>query len=311
MSSKFPLTLLPPPLSQHVYITGGSQGTGLALAKLLAARGARITIVARDVAKLEKAVEEIRRESSLATENSEGKQVVIYESADLRNAEGSAKALKNAEERMGAKVDYVFLCAGGAQPGMFIDLPASSLAHEMERDYLTAAYTAHAAITSFTTHPKPHTCRLVFVSSILGLMGLVGYTGYSAAKHAIRGLADSLRMEMQMYGIKIHIFYPGTIYSPGYEEENKTKPAITKKLEEGDVGVTPEKAAEILFRGVEKEQYSIVCDFTGELIRSATKGAAPANNGVMDFINTIIGFIGLTFWRSDCDKQIRSQRKRT
>ena len=42
-------------VSQTVLITGGSQGTGRAVAKLLAQKGANVIIVARDVGKLEKA----------------------------------------------------------------------------------------------------------------------------------------------------------------------------------------------------------------------------------------------------------------
>ena len=40
------------------------------------------------------------------------------------------------------------------------------------------------------------------------------------------------------------------MYSPGYEEENKTKPKITLKIEESDDGLKPEQAAEALLRGI-------------------------------------------------------------
>ena len=42
---------------------------------------------------------------------------------------------------------------------------------------------------------------------------------------------------------------PVTMFSPGYEEENKTKPALVLKLEESDGGLTTEKAAEGLYEG--------------------------------------------------------------
>jgi len=63
------------------------------------------------------------------------------------------------------------------------------------------------------------------------------------------GLAETLHSELLLYGIDVHIYYPNTIYSPGYEEENKTKPDITKAIEEGDEGVTPEQGAAILLKG--------------------------------------------------------------
>lgn len=169
-------------------------------------------------------------------------------------------------------MDYIFLCAGGTQPGLFAESTHEQIKKEMDMQYFTAAYTAHAAVQSFLSHPTPSSCRLVFVSSICGLMGIPGYSAYCAGKYALRGLAEALRMELLLHGIKVHIFFPGTIYSPGYEEENKTKPEITKKIEDADEGITPDQAAEILVRGVEKGCYSIGCDFQGNLIRSLTKG---------------------------------------
>lgn len=40
------------------------------------------------------------------------------------------------------------------------------------------------------------------------------------------------------------------MYTPGYEEENKTKPKITLKIEETDAGATPDQAASALFQGM-------------------------------------------------------------
>jgi 3-dehydrosphinganine reductase len=92
--------------------------------------------------------------------------------------------------------------------------------------------------------------RLVFVSSTLGYMSIVGYTSYSPAKHALRGLADSLRSELLLYNISVHIFMPCTMFTPGYEEENKTKPKITLKIEEDDSGLTADQAAAAMLNGV-------------------------------------------------------------
>lgn len=66
----------------------------------------------------------------------------------------------------------------------------------------------------------------------------------------IVGLADSLRNELLMYGMDVHIFLPATIFSPGFETENKTKPALTLEIEGAVDGVTSEKAAELLLLGI-------------------------------------------------------------
>jgi 3-dehydrosphinganine reductase len=112
-----------------------------------------------------------------------------------------------------------------------------------------------------------HQGKIVFVSSILGYMGFVGYSSYTPGKHALRGkctinavgmdanraapgLAETLRNELLLYDIDVHIFFPATIYSPGYEQENLTKPKITLKIEEGDEGTQPEACAQHLLDGL-------------------------------------------------------------
>ena len=108
--------------------------------------------------------------------------------------------------------------------------------------------------------------KIVFVSSVLGYMSIIGYSSYSPGKHALRGasamcsrivhvikysvgLAETLRSELLLYPIDVHIYFPGTIYTPGYEEENKTKPRVTLKIEETDDGLQPETCAKRLFEG--------------------------------------------------------------
>jgi 3-dehydrosphinganine reductase len=107
--------------------------------------------------------------------------------------------------------------------------------------------------------------KIVFVSSTLGYMSFVGYASYSPAKHALRGtrshssyskahalgsaLADTLHSELLLYGIDVHIFFPPTMETLGYETENLTKPKITKRIEEADDGLTVEQAALGMFRG--------------------------------------------------------------
>jgi hypothetical protein len=72
------------------------------------------------------------------------------------------------------------------------------------------------------------------------------------------GLAETLRSELLLYSVSVHIFFPGTIYSPGYTQENKTKPKITLKIEETDDGLTPEQAASGLLRGMPSDLLTLL-----------------------------------------------------
>lgn len=54
---------------------------------------------------------------------------------------------------------------------------------------------------------------------------------------------------MLLYSVDVHIYFPATIHSPGYVEENRTKPPLLLELEAADEGLSPEKAAEGLYGG--------------------------------------------------------------
>lgn len=63
----------------------------------------------------------------------------------------------------------------------------------MEVNYLGSVYPTRAVIT---TMKERRMGRIMFVSSQAGQIGLFGYTAYSPTKFALRGLAESLQMEV-------------------------------------------------------------------------------------------------------------------
>lgn len=54
---------------------------------------------------------------------------------------------------------------------------------------------------------------------------------------------------MLLHDIAVHIFMPAGIDSPGYVEEQRSKPRITRKIEEDDVVLSPENVAGSLISG--------------------------------------------------------------
>ena len=64
--------------------------------------------------------------------------------------------------------------------------------------------------------------RIVYVSSQAGQTGVYGYTAYSASKFALRGLAETLHMEVNHLGIGVTISFPPDTQTPGFDEESKT-----------------------------------------------------------------------------------------
>lgn len=129
--------------------------------------------------------------------------------------------------------------------------------------------------------------KIVMTSSTLGLVGLVGYTSYCPTKFALRGLAESLRNEGNLHGITTQIYYPGTMFSPGYETENLTKPLLTREIE-GTTGLTPEDAAKGMLKGLRKGYFAITTDFDTNFLRVAAKGVTPYANIGWDYILGLI-----------------------
>lgn len=76
---------------------------------------------------------------------------------------------------------------------MCMNLTPNSQQKIMEVNYLGSVYPTRAVIT---TMKERRMGRIMFVSSQAGQLGLFGYTAYSPSKFALRGLAESLQMEV-------------------------------------------------------------------------------------------------------------------
>ncbi|KAJ2957682.1 hypothetical protein NQZ79_g6660 [Umbelopsis isabellina] len=281
-----------PSRRQLCLVTGGSTGLGKSLATSLVASGADVVIVARRPAELSAAVKEMEAKKKNAS------QIVAAISADVTSKTDIVRIFDETKSKMNRDPDYVFACAGASFPKMFVDHDMEDFEFLINLNYLGQAYIAHqAAKRMIESNIKDG--KIVFVSSILGLMSFAGWSTYSPTKYAVRGLADTLRNELQRYNINIHIFYPGTIFTPGFEVENQTKPQITREIEGTNEGQTPEECARSLVKGLEAGQYAITTDFLTELLRTVGRGVGPTNGFFSDWIMSGVGWIvssGFTFY---------------
>jgi len=109
--------------------------------------------------------------------------------------------------------------------------------------------------------------KLVFIASLASFCSIVGYTSYSPAKAAVRQLADSLREECILYDIDVHCAFPANILTPGFEEEEKTKPDLTRKMEGPAGGETPEVVAARIIKKLEGGDEHITYEFVGTMLK--------------------------------------------
>ncbi|RXW24224.1 hypothetical protein EST38_g1633 [Candolleomyces aberdarensis] len=93
-----------------------------------------------------------------------------------------------------------------------------------------------------------------------------------------------------LYGIDTQVYFPPTMFSPGLENENKTKPDIVKKIDESDEGQSPEQAAQQFYKGFVRGDAHITGDLLNDLFRAGTRGVTPRVNFVMDVLYDLAQF---------------------
>ncbi|KAI3634792.1 hypothetical protein MIR68_007173 [Amoeboaphelidium protococcarum] len=289
---------------RHVLISGGSKGLGKAVALECAKRGASVTILARNQNDLNLAVEEIKSsigQSSLS-------QVIQSFSVDVTDGLKLAELVRSKISQSPAGVpSLVFACAGRAQPGLFLHSDLAVYEQSMMLNYMGAVNLIQPCVQIMVEN-KIQDAHVVVIASTLTYFGLIGYSSYSPAKFALRGFTESIRQELKPLNIGVHLMAPGGILSPGFEEENKIKPDITRKIE-GDDAQTPEVIAKYLLSGLEKDQQEITSDWITDVARCVGGGIQKHNAGFFDRVLAFVGFFIFYAFGWICDIEIKQWAK--
>ena len=208
-----------------------------------------------------------------------------------------------------------------------MDTPVEVLKQQMDVNYFSAAYTAHAAVRAWLDHSssseqdkgkatatsssRPLPKQLVLTSSIVTLVPIAGYAQYAPAKIAVRTLAESLSQELLLYEhhtpIRCHTVLPGTIFTEGLDRENQTKAGITKKIEETDGGQTAEEVARATLAALDRGDELITTNGLLGLAMKATmlSSAKRAGWGIVDTVMAWIVTVVIVFVRRDFDNTVR------
>jgi 3-oxoacyl-[acyl-carrier protein] reductase len=178
-------------------VTGASQGIGEAVARRLAASGARLVLAARSTDKLETLAEELR---------SAGAEAVPL-TLDLAAPEAVEESLAALPEPFAA-IDILVNNAG---------ITADKLLARMDLDawqrVLSVNLTGAFAVTKSVCKGmmRRRWGRIISVSSVVGLMGNAGQANYAAAKAGLVGFSKSLARELAGRGITVNVIAPGYI----------------------------------------------------------------------------------------------------
>lgn len=224
----------------RVLITGGSQGIGAAFAREAVAVGASVALIARGETALRKIADEIG---------------ATWRSADVTDAAQLESAITALED--GTPFDVIVCCVGSAMPGRFLDVPFDEIDVQWRRNYLATAATLRRTLPGMVARGSGH---VVLVSSTAGLIGVIGYAGYAPAKWALRGLADTIRYEVEPDGVHVTTLYPPDTETPGFAAENTRKPPETAAVSGAVRPVSAATVATALRRGIERDRANVTID---------------------------------------------------
>lgn len=224
-------------------VTGGGSGLGEAIALELAREGAKVAVIGRTLAKLEKTVSKM---NELSTE----KHMAV--TADVTKIDSVTAAFEKIFKEYG-RIDILVNNAG-------IIVRKSVLEHPVEEweeciaTNLTGTFICSKAVAPYMIEQKDG--NIVNISSIAGIRG--HYVSYAASKAGIVNLTRALANDLAQYGINVNCISPGLIVTDlnrALLEQEEINRNILKKTPQKRLGTPEDVAKTVVFLSSESSDF--------------------------------------------------------
>ncbi len=200
---------------KSVLITGASSGIGGELALQLAQAGAKLTLTARRVDRLETLAQRIA---------DSGKPRPVVTECDVTRDGDLERAVADATRAFG-NLDVVFANAGFGVVAPLKKLALADYRRQFETNVFGVLRTIYAALPEL----EKSRGNLAIIGSVAGWIATPGASPYSMSKFALRALADSITQELKPTGIKVTLLSPGFVGSEIRIKDNYEKLHATAK----------------------------------------------------------------------------------
>ena len=203
--------------NQTAVVTGASNGIGQAIALGLAKKKVNLCLVGRNVDKLRKQKKELIQHSP---------EVAICQ-ADLAN-EQDIKSVSSFVFKEFGTVNILVHSAGFLSVGAIENTTIDSLNLHFQVNYRAP----YLLTQSFLPTLKKNQGQVVFINSSAIQRAIPDLGPYSSAKFALKGFADTLREEVNPYGVRVLSIYPGQTATSMQKElySKKHKPYDPQRL---------------------------------------------------------------------------------
>ncbi len=247
-------------------VTGAGSGIGAAVARRLAAEGARVALldVNLDAARVVGgecggyAVEcDVANSSSVdhaidAAENELGPVDVLVNNAGIT----TIGAVERARERA---LQMMAQAAAGETPTVMLDatvrMPDDEWVRLLSVNLFGAFYCTRRALR---TMQERRSGSIVNIASVCGIEGCVGFPHYSASKGGMLALTRSIAKEVVGYGIRVNAVAPGFIDTPLSQASGEEVLAGFKlQIPQGRFGTPEEVAASVAFLASDDASYYV------------------------------------------------------
>ncbi len=220
-------------------ITGASQGLGAATARAMAARGARVLLLARTEEKLRGVADSIESGGGQA-------ETIAVDLADLEALVATTEAIKAA----GTIPDVIVNNAGIGRWLFIEETPLDEMQADMALPYFAAFGVTKAFVAEMASRGSGNICN---INGPGGWYPWPSSVAYSSARWALRGFSTALRIDLRDTGVSVTDVVMSKISStywennPGSEDRIPWVDRIIPTLSE-------ERAAEVVARAVERER---------------------------------------------------------